>query len=951
MFDLPHPLGPTTPVICSPMFTTARSQNDLNPMISIRLIRMRARGSAFIPVQLGQLRSACYHRGRCARSRRNLRLLATCAAIAVAARRQVSIRAHTDVRLGPVRKDYGNDYIVSGHLVDRAHRRRASAGTSRAGPTFGGRHRHAATSDRRPLRRRRCPAPAASRTSTSTSAAATTLDPAQVEPTTSTSTSSRSISTCRSRRPRSRAARRSPSPRSTAARRRSRLNVAADDRAAPRTRPTSHRASAVTAGEPAVHRHPRQPPVAPASADPRDLRRRRRSSRRPPIDATIELTTATATTFALDSTPRSRTRTTSPAPAPSLDDDRPRRRARDRRDRSPAAARSREAVTARRRQLQGPTSRAALGDRGDTPCRRCSRPRPAGCAPSRSTPIARRSRSPRREPVPVAFTMIAFVATAAVAFGFFAARTTAVGTRWMHRARRSRARARDAPHADPPAAWSCRGPAWSPRCGAPRSRLHRRGARRAPQSPARRRRGASCCSRGDKRRCVTAADGSFAFEDARPRRVAGHVQRAGHVTEHFTALIPHRGELRDARVDLVPVRERVFTLYRRAALPLLPNRGPVGHLVAAPGGRPRPRAPSRRARSPSSPTSSRRPTSRRALPDEAILPDAETRVEAAVREQCAGITPPTHRDSAPRARHRSRRARRGGPALARVRAQQAMPNKSAMERMGSPRRPAPSRRRERDRRAAARAEGPEPKKTAPPRRRRRGARRRGRRRRGDDGDDERRASTDREPPPADAEARAAYKAGLAKTRGGFVARLGQLFGKKKIDADVLGELEEVLFTADIGPRAADQHLHVGARPISRRTISPTPPRSGRRSATTSATILAVDAPPIDLTARSRSSCSSSASTASARPPRSASSPSRTRRRARRSLLAAGDTFRAAATEQLEDVGRARRRPGREGQVGQRSALRHLRRGQARRRRGRRHRHLRHRRPPPHQGRA
>src|SRR5690242_14429525 len=56
----------------------------------------------------------------------------------------------------------------------------------------------------------------------------------------------------------------------------------------------------------------------------------------------------------------------------------------------------------------------------------------------------------------------------------------------------------------------------------------------------------------------------------------------------------------------------------------------------------------------------------------------------------------------------------------------------------------------------------------------------------------------------DEESKEAYKAGLAKTRGGFVARLGKLFGKKKIDAQTLDELEEVLFTADIGPRAADR---------------------------------------------------------------------------------------------------------------------------------------------------
>ena len=35
--------------------------------------------------------------------------------------------------------------------------------------------------------------------------------------------------------------------------------------------------------------------------------------------------------------------------------------------------------------------------------------------------------------------------------------------------------------------------------------------------------------------------------------------------------MPHRGELRGVRVDLVPVRERVFQLYRHAAEPALPE--------------------------------------------------------------------------------------------------------------------------------------------------------------------------------------------------------------------------------------------------------------------------------------------------------------------------------------------------------------------------------------------
>ena len=46
---------------------------------------------------------------------------------------------------------------------------------------------------------------------------------------------------------------------------------------------------------------------------------------------------------------------------------------------------------------------------------------------------------------------------------------------------------------------------------------------------------------------------------------------------------------------------------------------------------------------------------------------------------------------------------------------------------------------------------------------------------------------------------ASLKKGLSSTRGGFVARLSQLFrGKKEIEAGLLDEIEEVLITADIG---------------------------------------------------------------------------------------------------------------------------------------------------------
>jgi fused signal recognition particle receptor len=63
---------------------------------------------------------------------------------------------------------------------------------------------------------------------------------------------------------------------------------------------------------------------------------------------------------------------------------------------------------------------------------------------------------------------------------------------------------------------------------------------------------------------------------------------------------------------------------------------------------------------------------------------------------------------------------------------------------------------------------------------------------------------------SDADARervAVLKKGLATTRGGFIARLAQLFGRKReIDPALLDEIQAVLITADIGPRTADKLL-------------------------------------------------------------------------------------------------------------------------------------------------
>jgi hypothetical protein len=69
----------------------------------------------------------------------------------------------------------------------------------------------------------------------------------------------------------------------------------------------------------------------------------------------------------------------------------------------------------------------------------------------------------------------------------------------------------------------------------------------------------------------TTEDGGFVLEKLAVGDWKAEVAAPGHVTERFVVTIPHRGELRGVRIDLVPVRERVFQLYRRAAEPVLPE--------------------------------------------------------------------------------------------------------------------------------------------------------------------------------------------------------------------------------------------------------------------------------------------------------------------------------------------------------------------------------------------
>jgi fused signal recognition particle receptor len=144
----------------------------------------------------------------------------------------------------------------------------------------------------------------------------------------------------------------------------------------------------------------------------------------------------------------------------------------------------------------------------------------------------------------------------------------------------------------------------------------------------------------------------------------------------------------------------------------------------------------------------------------------------------------------------------------------------------------------------------------------------------------------------------AYKAGLAKTRGGFVARLGKLFGKKQIDAATVDELEEVLFTADIGPRAADRIFQSVKSGMSKQDLEDAD-KIWKQIKKTSKEILSVDARPVDMSKKPFVLLVLGVNGVG-KTTTIGKLAAKWKAEGKKIVLAAGDTFRAAATEQLEE---------------------------------------------------
>ncbi|GAB4563301.1 MAG: signal recognition particle-docking protein FtsY [Haliangiales bacterium] len=184
----------------------------------------------------------------------------------------------------------------------------------------------------------------------------------------------------------------------------------------------------------------------------------------------------------------------------------------------------------------------------------------------------------------------------------------------------------------------------------------------------------------------------------------------------------------------------------------------------------------------------------------------------------------------------------------------------------------------------------------------------------DDDDDEQETSSDGHDDRADDDHGVDLRDGLAKTRGGFVARLGKLFARKRLDDDLLAELEQVLFTADIGPKTADSLFQALKQRLSKDELSE-PEAVWETLREQSRSILAVDTPALDFARTQPFVLLVIGVNGVGKTTTIGKIAAKLRGDGKRVLLGAGDTFRAAAVEQLEVWGERAEAPVVKGKPG------------------------------------
>jgi fused signal recognition particle receptor len=142
--------------------------------------------------------------------------------------------------------------------------------------------------------------------------------------------------------------------------------------------------------------------------------------------------------------------------------------------------------------------------------------------------------------------------------------------------------------------------------------------------------------------------------------------------------------------------------------------------------------------------------------------------------------------------------------------------------------------------------------------------------------------------------------GLARTRSvGFIARLSEVFsGKKQLDPSIVGDIEKVLLTADIGVKTSQKLLEEISSSLNRREIQD-PDAVWAFLRKRSAEILAIPAAELDFSSARPFVLLVIGVNGSGKTTTIGKLAAKLAGEQKRVLLAAGDTFRAAAAEQLE----------------------------------------------------
>jgi fused signal recognition particle receptor len=158
------------------------------------------------------------------------------------------------------------------------------------------------------------------------------------------------------------------------------------------------------------------------------------------------------------------------------------------------------------------------------------------------------------------------------------------------------------------------------------------------------------------------------------------------------------------------------------------------------------------------------------------------------------------------------------------------------------------------------------------------------------------------PPPTPPADLGAFRTGLKSTRGNLISRLAGVFQRgREIDTSILDEVEEVLITADVGVHTTERVLEALRTQMNSGQLSTADDawdairEEARQILETSGKGLAIDATPTVILVVGVNGVGKTTTIGKLA--------SRFDRQGRSLLLAAGDTFRAAAVTQLEVWGR------------------------------------------------